>query len=252
VEPEGGALSQTAEGPAGGQPDSIGVRLLRSVLVRHHRLIERTAPEAALWPADAIAGLGELQAGWRSVLAEYDQLERDRERLDVEAVAGLPLGLHGRWEAHFLIEQGALLPAAERRCPATLALLEQVEGLRSAYFSVMTAGTHLLPHAGPNPSILRVHLTLRAPEPIGASALVVDGQVVEHRPGELFVFDDTFEHEVWNRGTSDRTTLMLDVRRPLPWWVRPIDGTVQALFRLHPVRRRAGRRLLELEAARNG
>lgn len=252
MEADGGAEQSSTDGAPGGEPDSFGVRVLRSLLESHQRLIARTAPGAALWPADAIGGLHELEAGWKTVRDEYDQLERDRARLDVEEVAGMQLGVRGRWEAHFLIEQRKRLPAATGRCPATLALLDRVEGLRCAYFSVMTPDTHLLPHAGPNPSILRVHLTLRTPEPIGSSALVVDGQVVEHRPGELFVFDDTFEHEVWNRGDSDRATLMLDVRRPMPWWVRPIDGAVQLLFKFHPVRRQANQRLVELEEVHNG
>jgi beta-hydroxylase len=252
VEADGGAEQSSTGGEPGGEPDSFGVRVLRSLLESHQRLIARTAPGAALWPADAIGGLHELEAGWMTVRDEYDQLERDRARLDVEEVAGMQLGVRGRWEAHFLIEQRKQLPAATGRCPDTLALLDGVEGLRCAYFSVMTPDTHLLPHAGPNPSILRVHLTLRTPEPIGSSALVVDGQVVEHRPGELFVFDDTFEHEVWNRGDSDRATLMLDVRRPMPWWVRPIDGAVQLLFKFHPVRRQANQRLVELEEVHNG
>ena len=164
----------------------------------------------------------------------------------------MALGVVGRWDAHFLIEQRKVLPAAVGRCPRTLALLDGVEDLRCAYFSVMAPHTHLLPHAGPNPSILRVHLTLRTPEPIGSSTLTVDGQVIPHRPGELFVFDDTFEHEVENRGDSDRATLMLDVRRPMRWWVRPIDAVVQRIFLLHPVHRQANKRLTELEEVHNG
>lgn len=252
MEAEGGAEPPAAEEPGGGQPDSFGVRLVRSVLASHQRLIARAAPGGALWPADGLPGLRELEAGWETVLAEYDQLERERSRLDMEEVAGMALGVVGRWDAHFLVEQRKVLPAGKGRCPGTLALLDGVQGLRCAYFSVMGPDTHLLPHAGPNPSILRVHLTLRTPEPIGSSALVVDGHVVEHRPGELFVFDDTYEHEVWNRGDADRATLMLDVRRPMPWWVRPIDAAVQLLFKFHPVRRQANQRLVELEEVHNG
>lgn len=252
MEAEGGAQPAAATEPEGAQQDGFGLRLLRSLLVSHERLIARTAPGGALWPTSAIGGLRELEAGWQTVRAEYDQLERERSRLGMEQVAGMALGVIGRWDAHFLIEQRKVLPAAKGRCAGTLALLDQVQGLRCAYFSVMGPDTHLLPHAGPNPSILRVHLTLHTPEPIGSSALVVDGQVVEHRPGELFVFDDTFEHEVWNRGDSDRATLMLDVRRPMPWWVRPIDGAVQLLFKFHPVRRQANQRLVELEEVHNG
>ena len=34
------------------------------------------------------------------------------------------------------------------------------------------------------------------------------------REGELMIFDDSFEHEAWNRGTSDRTVLLFEIWRP--------------------------------------
>ena len=32
--------------------------------------------------------------------------------------------------------------------------------------------------------------------------------------GELLVFDDSWEHEVWQNGTAPRTTLVLHVSHP--------------------------------------
>jgi aspartate beta-hydroxylase len=34
------------------------------------------------------------------------------------------------------------------------------------------------------------------------------------REGELLVFDDSFEHEVWNRSQEDRLVFILDIRHP--------------------------------------
>ena len=42
----------------------------------------------------------------------------------------------------------------------------------------------------------------------------VGGETREWRTGEAFVFDDTIEHEAWNRGDSLRVVLILDVWNP--------------------------------------
>jgi len=257
VEAAGGVGERVLEPIMAGDPspapvrDGFGLRILRSLLVGYTRLVRRVAPAGAIWDVGRFLGLGALEAGWMSVRDEFDGLEQARARHEFEDVAGMDLGLEGSWQAHFLVEQGQALPAAAS-CPATMALLSQIQGLRGAYFSVMGPGTLLRPHAGPNASILRAHLTLRTPEPIGAAGLEVDGRRIEHRAGEAFVFDDTYLHSAWNRGASERATLMLDLQRPLPAWFRPLDAAVQALWGLHPARRGGLARLIELDAARNG
>jgi aspartate beta-hydroxylase len=45
-------------------------------------------------------------------------------------------------------------------------------------------------------------------------ALVVGGETHRWREGEVVVFDDTFEHEAWNRGTATRVVLIFDVWNP--------------------------------------
>ena len=35
------------------------------------------------------------------------------------------------------------------------------------------------------------------------------------RDGEVLAFDDSFEHEVWQEGESDRWVLMLDIWHPM-------------------------------------
>ena len=233
--------------------DGVALRTLRRVLELHRRLVAATSDDRAILPIDAVPGLVAVRDSWTDILAELDGLERaGRDALAFEEVAGMDLGLDGRWTGHFLLEHGQVLPAGRAHCPVTLARVREVRGINSAYFSVMGPGTHLAPHVGPNKSVLRAHVTLRTPEPVGMAALVVDGQRVDHEPGVAFLFDDTFQHEAWNRGDSDRVTLMMELRRPIPWWLRPFDGAVQLLFRFHPVQRSALRRLRELEVARNG
>src|SRR3546814_9730732 len=55
------------------------------------------------------------------------------------------------------------------------------------------------------------HLPLIVPDGCG---LRVGAETRNWREGELLIFDDSFEHEAWNRGTSDRTILLFEIWRP--------------------------------------
>ena len=77
--------------------------------------------------------------------------------------------------------------------------------------STMAAGVHVRPHTGPTNAKLTVHYGLDVPD--GASIRVGD-EARPFAPRELLVFDDSFEHEVWQNGTSARTTLVLHVAHP--------------------------------------
>jgi aspartyl/asparaginyl beta-hydroxylase (cupin superfamily) len=55
------------------------------------------------------------------------------------------------------------------------------------------------------------HLPLMVPE---ACALRVGNETREWKEGELLIFDDTIEHEAWNRSTRPRYVLLFDIWRP--------------------------------------
>ena len=78
-------------------------------------------------------------------------------------------------------------------------------------FSVLTPGSHILPHRGVTNTRVVCHLPLVVPEDC---ALVVGGETHVWREGEAVAFDDTYEHEAWNRGSSTRVVLIIDVWNP--------------------------------------
>jgi aspartate beta-hydroxylase len=77
--------------------------------------------------------------------------------------------------------------------------------------SWLAPGTHLVAHCGPTNSRLRVHFGLCVPD--GAS-IRVGQRVVTWQEGQCLVFDDSFEHEVWNRASTPRVVLMFDIFHP--------------------------------------
>jgi aspartate beta-hydroxylase len=78
-------------------------------------------------------------------------------------------------------------------------------------FSVLTPGSHILPHHGVTNTRIVTHLPLVVP---GDCALVVGGETRRWQEGECFSFDDTFEHEAWNRSTDTRVVMLLDAWNP--------------------------------------
>ena len=49
--------------------------------------------------------------------------------------------------------------------------------------------------------------------PEGDCCLKVGGKVRKWKEGESFIFDDTIEHEAWNRTNEDRIVLLMDLNK---------------------------------------
>jgi aspartate beta-hydroxylase len=122
------------------------------------------------------------------------------------------------WDAFFFYRHGTRYDANAARCPITAAALDETplcrirEHAPEACYSVLTPGSHILPHRGVTNTRVVTHLPLVVPE--GDLALNVSGELMRWREGSCFSFDDTFEHEAWNRGDETRVVLLFDVWNP--------------------------------------
>ena len=87
---------------------------------------------------------------------------------------------------------------------------------------MFTPGTHLLPHRGVTNTRLVGHLPLLVPDDC---ALRVGGEIHPWQEGRVVVFDDTYEHEAWNRGKSTRVVLIFDIWNP---YLTPVERTAIA------------------------
>tara|TARA_B100000700_G_C14865034_1_gene770511 strand:- start:52 stop:750 length:699 start_codon:yes stop_codon:yes gene_type:complete len=99
-------------------------------------------------------------------------------------------------------------------CPKTTSLLKRTKGVKSAYFSVLSAGKHIPPHKGPYKGIIRYQIALSVPKN-GVCKLIVDNKDYFWKEGEGVLFDDTYTHEVQNKTKEVRIALLLDVRRKI-------------------------------------
>ncbi len=62
--------------------------------------------------------------------------------------------------------------------------------------------------------VLRCHLPLIVPDSEKCAIRV--GEETHHwQEGKLVIFDDSFEHEAWNKSDARRVVLMFDIPNPL-------------------------------------
>ncbi|HLP89573.1 MAG TPA: aspartyl/asparaginyl beta-hydroxylase domain-containing protein [Nostocaceae cyanobacterium] len=115
------------------------------------------------------------------------------------------------WEVFGLYAFGQKIAENCNLCPETTKLIETIPGMVTAGFSSLAPGTYIGPHFGATKAVLRFHLGLMVPE---QCAIRVDKETRSWEEGKCLIFDDTFEHEAWNRSDKTRVVLLLDFKRP--------------------------------------
>ncbi|MGQ0558977.1 MAG: aspartyl/asparaginyl beta-hydroxylase domain-containing protein [Sphingosinicella sp.] len=170
--------------------------------------------------------LGEIEAHTGEIREEVEALIRDGQPGFVPYVdmgPGLPdnkwsaLDKSLDWSAFFLWHFGERREEACARCPRTAAALDLVPKAEmlgrapTAFFSILKPGTHLPPHNGVSNVRTIIHLPLIVPPDCGFR---VGGETREWTEGEALAFDDTIEHEAWNRSDRLRAVLIFDVWNP--------------------------------------
>lgn len=165
-----------------------------------------------------------LEAHWTDIREEVDELLQYREALptfhDI-AEDATSISQDDKWKTFFLYGYGEKEETNCARCPRTTELIEQIPGMVTAFFSILAPGKHIPPHRGPYKGVIRYHLGLKVPEPAEKCRIRVADKITHWEEGKATVFDDTYNHEVWNETDGERVVLFLDVKRPLPL---PLDA----------------------------
>ncbi|XP_067341465.1 aspartyl/asparaginyl beta-hydroxylase-like isoform X5 [Channa argus] len=154
----------------------------------------------------------------------------------------------GEWGQYTLWQQGRKVGNSCHGVPKTCSLLErypEATGCKRGQikFSVMQPGTHVWPHTGPTNCRLRMHLglvipkrgcrirctnqtrscthlpskTLKTKYLLLAADFCLSFCTSSHREweeGKVLIFDDSFEHEVWQEADSYRLIFIVDVWHP--------------------------------------
>ena len=145
----------------------------------------------------------DLHSEARTILDRFLYLQFSNPELYVTRNAGV-VGQRGMF---YLVMAGMNVGGNRARCPHTCKALSHVPGLVNAAFYFLGPQAHILPHTGLCDRVLRAHLGLICPPDC---ALRIGTEQRSWVDGELMVFDDTLEHEAWNRSEKWRAVLSFD------------------------------------------
>jgi len=159
---------------------------------------------------------------YRDDIPGFQDISPDQYRLATE----------NNWKTFVLFGFGQRLEKNASLAPKTADILEKVPNLQTAMFSILAPGYHIPAHKGVTKGILRSHLGLIIPKEREKCRIRVDNTITEWKEGEIFVFDDTYEHEVWNDTDEERVILLYDFDRPMKFWGRFLNKAFLQIMKL--------------------
>jgi beta-hydroxylase len=161
-------------------------------------------PQIQFYEATSFPFVAALEANWDIIRQELEQLQSKHFIPWSERY----LYQEG-WTTFGLYAFGIKIEKNCQLCPRTATLVESIPNLITAGFSALGPNTHIAPHAGYPDGVLRCHLGLIVPADCG---IRVGDEIRNWQEGRCLIFDDTFEHEAWNRSDATRIVLLLDFK----------------------------------------
>ncbi len=177
-----------------------------------------------------------LEEDWRIIRSELNEILKNKEALprfqDISEDQR-SISKDDDWKTYFLYGFGYNAEKNCMRCPETTRLIEQVPGMTTAFFSILNPGKHIPEHRGVFKRFLRYHLGLKVPKPKNREQcrIRIKDTYVHWEEGKSLLFDDTYQHEVWNNTDETRVVLLMDVIRPLRFPANLINKILLSLIR---------------------
>jgi len=197
---------------------SAGERILAPI----ERFIGRRSlvGDATFFPLERFPWVAHIEQNWTVIREEVEQLLEDRADLpNFQDISKDQIEItdDDRWKTLFLYGYGFTAELGVQLMPRTAALMREIPGMTTAMISILSPRKHILDHRGPYKGVLRYHLGLIVPEDAESCRIRVGDDIRHWQEGSSLMFDDTYNHEVWNDTDETRVVLFVDVLRPLPF-----------------------------------
>ena len=195
----------------------LGERILAPI----ERFIGRRSlvGDASFFPVERFPWVARVEENWEVIREELERVLEDRDGLaNFQDISKDQIEItdDDRWKTFFIYGYGFEAKLGVEMCPRTTALMREIPGMTTAMFSILSPRKHILDHRGPYKGVLRYHLGLIVPEQAEHCRIRVGEDFGHWQEGKSMIFDDTFNHEVWNDTDETRVVLFVDVLRPLP------------------------------------
>jgi ornithine lipid ester-linked acyl 2-hydroxylase len=196
----------------------VGERILAPI----ERFIGRRSlvGDEAFFPLERFPWVEQVERNWETIREELLGVLEDREALpNFQDISKDQIEItdDDRWKTFFLYGYGFQADVGVEMCPRTAALMREIPGMTTAMLSILSPRKHILDHRGPYKGVLRYHLGLIVPSEAERCRIRVGEEFRHWEEGQSMIFDDTFNHEVWNDTDETRVVLFVDVLRPLPF-----------------------------------
>lgn len=152
----------------------------------------------------------------------FHQLSPDQKKISKE----------DHWKTFALMVFGQPVADNCAQCPQTSEVINGIKGVQNAFFSILAPRYHIPPHKGPTRALVRCHLALEVPQQADQCWLRVDNERCHWQEGEVLLFDDTYEHEVYNNTDERRVVLFMDIDRPMDWLGTVVNGVLLRLLKM--------------------
>lgn len=225
-------------------PRTLGKKLLAKFTDWFEARLARASvvPDKPVYSREQFPWVESVEADWKKVRAELDEVMKFRDQMpsfqDIVKEVGL-IQKDDQWKTFFLTGVGMDCEGNAQRCPETMRVLRKIPGLKTAFFSILSPKKHIPPHRGPYVGVLRMHLGLIVPEPREKVRIRIADQICLWEEGRCLIFDDTYNHEVWNDTDGYRVVLFVDFARPMKWPWGGLNDWVLNLATLAPFLREA-------------
>ncbi|HTC73725.1 MAG TPA: aspartyl/asparaginyl beta-hydroxylase domain-containing protein, partial [Solirubrobacteraceae bacterium] len=176
--------------------------------------------DATFFPLERFPWVSHIEQNWTVIRDEAARLLEDQAELaSFQEISKDQIEItdDDRWKTFFIYGYGFEAKLGVQMCPQTAALMRQIPGMRTAMISILSPRKHILDHRGPYKGVLRYHLGLIVPQNAESCRIRVGEDIRHWQEGQSMIFDDTFNHEVWNDTDETRVVLFVDVLRPLPF-----------------------------------
>jgi len=149
-----------------------------------------------------------IENSWKDIQKESMYVYSIKDTVNVEDIT------NEHWKVFVLKWYDAPLEA-ETHCPITVSLIKQCPDIHAAMFTILEPGGHIPPHKGPFTGCVRYHLGLKIPKDRDNCYIKVANEKFHWEEGKSFIFDDTYEHSVYNNTNEARMILFIDIERQL-------------------------------------
>lgn len=182
-------------------------------------------PDQAVFDPHIFPWVRDLEQNWQAICKEITlvrasnmpalgEISPDHGRIAADV----------RWRTFFLEGYGYKRLENRSRVPITASLIDKIPDVCTATFSVLEGGCHIPRHRGMTKGMLTYHLGLCVPKDRTQCWIQIEeGEKLHVHPwsdGQSLLFDNTYNHEVWNNTEEDRYVLFIQVKRPCRWPAR--------------------------------